>query len=123
MAEGPVKLEDLVRVVPFEGAPKAPAAKTEPFDPRPSYAPPGSPLNDDDISPEFSEDRLALHFVDLHGNTFRYVAAWGKWFRWTGSYWEHENTLAVFDMTRKICREAAGRADKSNSAPKKGTIL
>ena len=31
----------------------------------------------DFISPEFSEDRLALRFTDSHGKDLRYVAEWG----------------------------------------------
>ena len=34
------------------------------------------------LSPEFSEDRIALCFVDRFENSFRYVAALGKWFVW-----------------------------------------
>lgn len=66
--------------------------------------------------PEFSEDSLALHFADDHGIGLRYVAAWGKWFAWTGTHWGIENTLAVFDMARKICREAASRCNKASAS-------
>jgi putative DNA primase/helicase len=66
------------------------------------------------LSSEFSEDRLALRFADRHGNELRYVAAWGKWLAWTGTHWEIENTLAVFDMARKICREAAAQCNKGS---------
>src|ERR1700730_682831 len=52
------------------------------------------------IPPEFSEDRLALRFTERHGIDLRYVSEWGKWLRWTGTHWEVENTLAVFDMAR-----------------------
>jgi DNA primase len=68
------------------------------------------------IAPEFSEDRLALRFVDLHGDKVRYVAAWRKWLTWTGTHWEFENTLAVFDMARKICCEAARQCNKPSEA-------
>jgi hypothetical protein len=67
-------------------------------------------LNGEAIAPEFSEDALALRFADLHADKLRYVAQWGKWLAWTGTHWESENTLAVFDMARKICRDAAGAA-------------
>ncbi len=63
-------------------------------------------------APEFSEDALALHFADWHSNEFRYVASWGKWLDWTGAHWKIENTLAVFDLTRKICREAGAISAK-----------
>jgi putative DNA primase/helicase len=72
--------------------------------------------NDEAIAPEFSEDSLALRFCDLHAHELRYVAAWGKWLTWTGTHWEFENTLAVFDMARKICREAARQCNKPAEA-------
>jgi hypothetical protein len=70
----------------------------------------------EEISLEFSEDRLALRFVDRHGDALRYVAAWGKWLAWTDSHWEIENTLAAFDKARKICREAAAQCNKASTA-------
>jgi putative DNA primase/helicase len=67
-------------------------------------------------TPEFSEDQLALNFVSAHGDDLRYVAPWSKWFQWTGISWEHEKTLAAFDMARKICREAAAQCNKPSEA-------
>jgi len=64
------------------------------------------------LPPEFTEDRLALDFAEKHSPELRYVAAWGKWLAWTGTHWEFENTLAVFDLARKICRAAATRCNK-----------
>jgi phage/plasmid-associated DNA primase len=69
-----------------------------------------------ETTPEFSEDSLALHFADKHADKLRYVAAWGKWLAWTGTYWQFENTLAVFDLARKICREAARQCNKQSEA-------
>jgi putative DNA primase/helicase len=98
----------MATIVPFE-----PAEGAKADDPRdPSYEPPG----DDHVSPEFSEDSLAITFVGRHAHELRYVAAWGKWFRWEATHWEHENTLAVFDMARKICREAAAQCNKSSAS-------
>jgi hypothetical protein len=93
-------------------------------DARPWQAPEGNGLDhgeaelkhDPCVSPEFSEDRLSLHFVDRHGDALRYVATWGKWLAWTGSLWQIENTLAAFDMARKICREAAAQCNKASTA-------
>jgi putative DNA primase/helicase len=64
----------------------------------------------------FSEDKLALTFTERHSGSFRYVAAWGKWFAWTGKHWRHETTLAAFDMARKVCREAAAQCNKPSEA-------
>jgi phage/plasmid-associated DNA primase len=77
---------------------------------------PARPNGEAAIAPEFSEDSLALHFADLHADKLRYVAPWGKWLAWTGTHWEFENTLAVFDMARKICREAAGVCNKPSDS-------
>jgi putative DNA primase/helicase len=63
-----------------------------------------------------SEDSLALAFVDRHGNELRYVSIWGKWLKWTGTHWDIEKTLAVFDKARKICRETAARCEKNSAA-------
>jgi putative DNA primase/helicase len=72
----------------------------------------------DDITfaPKFSEDELALRFADQHSSKFRYAAPWGKWLAWTGTHWEFENTLAVFDLARKVCREAARQCNKPSEA-------
>lgn len=59
------------------------------------------------LSPKNSEDDLALTFTALHHENLRHVAAWGKWLEWTGTNWERENTLKVFDQARKVCRAAS----------------
>jgi putative DNA primase/helicase len=58
----------------------------------------------------------ALRFAELHADKLRYVAAWGKWLAWTSTHWEFENTLRVFDLARKICREAARQCNKPAEA-------
>jgi putative DNA primase/helicase len=65
---------------------------------------------------EFTEDSLALRFADKHADKLRYVAAWGKWLAWTGTHWEVEKTLAVYDLARKICREAARQCNNQTQA-------
>ena len=44
--------------------------------------------DDDDEAPEFSDEDLALRFAAQHVYTMRYVAGWGRWFKWTGKVWE-----------------------------------
>jgi len=56
---------------------------------------------------EFTEDALALQFTQRHGEDWHYVAAWGQWLVWTGTHWQRENTLKVYDLARIVCREAA----------------
>lgn len=62
-------------------------------------APAGAPT-------DTSDDALAVAFTARHGAGFRYVAKWGKWFKWTGTHWSEEPTLEVFDLARAVCRDA-----------------
>lgn len=57
--------------------------------------------------PEFSDEALALRFSNKHGDNARYVAAWGKWFLWTGRYWRFDDTMRAYDCARAICRVAS----------------
>src|SRR5215472_1134863 len=66
--------------------------------------------------PVFSEESLALRFAGAHADKLRYVAEWGKWFRWTGNRWEEEKTRYVFDLARSICRDAASACNKKREA-------
>lgn len=76
----------------------------------------GQPLDDSDNvdarPPEFSDEALALAFADRHRNELRYVAAWGRWLAWSGHKWAQDDTLAVFDRVRALCREHAARCNK-----------
>jgi putative DNA primase/helicase len=65
--------------------------------------------------PEFSEEALALRFAQRHADRLRYVAAWGKWFRWTGCKWEEEQTLYTFDLARALCREESARCNSKGA--------
>lgn len=57
--------------------------------------------------PELSDDALALAFTERHAGDLRYVAPWGKWYSWSGARWREDRTVAVYDMARAVCREAA----------------
>ncbi|MGH7119956.1 MAG: phage/plasmid primase, P4 family [Acetobacteraceae bacterium] len=72
----------------------------------------------DDRPPEFSDEALALRFTARHADDLRYVAAWGRWHRWTGSVWRPDDTLHVFDLARAICREAAAQCPDPHAAPR-----
>ena len=69
-----------------------------------------------DIPAEFSDEALALRFTEQHGDTLRYVAAWGRWYVWTGTVWRQDTTLAVFDLARRLCRQASGGCEKDKVA-------
>jgi putative DNA primase/helicase len=57
--------------------------------------------------PEFSDEALAVRFSAKHGGTARFVADWGKWLLWTGSFWTFDGTMRAFDLARAICRVAS----------------
>jgi putative DNA primase/helicase len=69
-----------------------------------------------DVPAEFADDALALCFTEKYGDQLRYTAQWGRWTRWNGHRWEVDDTLAVYDLARQICREAAATSGKANIA-------
>jgi putative DNA primase/helicase len=76
------------------------------------------PVTAADLSPEFSDDALALEFSRRHAGELRYVAQWGAWLRWTGTRWEFEKTLKTFDLARAVAREFANAANDPDDGPK-----
>jgi putative DNA primase/helicase len=62
------------------------------------------------LPPAYSDDELALEFSNRHDGQLLYVPAWGHWLRWDGCRWARDNTLAVFDLCRQVCRDGAGEA-------------
>jgi putative DNA primase/helicase len=65
---------------------------------------------------EFSDDALALRFAEKHGTELRYVDGWGRWLRWDACCWTFDDTLRVFDESRKTCRDAAATCKKPKNA-------
>jgi putative DNA primase/helicase len=61
----------------------------------------------DALPPQFSEEALALRFSRKYEGELRYVAGWGRWMCWDGKRWREDDTLAVFDRCRGICRRAS----------------
>lgn len=53
-----------------------------------------------------SEDALADHLAELHDEKWRYVAQWGRWFKWCGDVWQEDLTEEIFDLARQLCRAA-----------------
>ena len=70
-------------------------------------------------APEFTEDGLALTFAQRHRDRFRWMEEWHCWMEWTGTQWRRVKTLAVYDLIRKLCREAAERVDTSTAGGEK----
>ncbi len=62
--------------------------------------------------PWLSDDALAQKFAERHGKDLRYIAAWSRWYEWTGARWAIEPTRHAFDRARAICRVVASEAEK-----------
>ena len=62
------------------------------------------------LPPDFSDDRLALDFVENFGHAYRWSPGLG-WMHDAGVTWRRDDALTRYDMTRRICREAATRAE------------
>jgi putative DNA primase/helicase len=71
-----------------------------------------------DLSPEFSDDALALEFTERHKHELRYVAKWGSWLHWDGTWWRFEDTLKTFDLARAVARDFANACKDSDDKPK-----
>ncbi len=63
------------------------------------------------ITPD-NEDDVGLSFTSKYQDSLRYVALWGKWFKWDGQTWKHDQVLYVFDMIRRLCREVFSSDNK-----------
>lgn len=74
------------------------------------------PLAEENCPPAFSDEALALQFADQHRDDLRYVAAWSKWLRWTGKWWQIDETLFAYDQVRAICRQAASECNDGKIA-------
>jgi putative DNA primase/helicase len=61
-------------------------------------------------APDFSEEAIALAFVDSYADELRHVAPWGRWLRWNGSHWGVDETYEIFALVRGICRKFAMHA-------------
>jgi putative DNA primase/helicase len=68
------------------------------------------------ISPEFSDDSLALRFAGEFDRDLRYVAQQGKWYRWDGYRWLTDKTLDARNAVRQICRTESNKCNKPGIA-------
>jgi putative DNA primase/helicase len=76
----------------------------------------GRLIDNYDFVPDYAEDVLAQEVVQLHGESFRYVEAWGKWFVWDGVCWREDDTGRVIDQyIRVVCYEKADRIGQQNT--------
>jgi D5 N terminal like len=77
---------------------------------------PHADLESDGRPPVHSDEALALRFAERHEADLRFVAAWGRWMSWDGQRWRADDTLRARDLSRHICREAAGESSKKFKA-------
>jgi putative DNA primase/helicase len=72
------------------------------------------------LPPKYSEDELAMRFSSRYADSLRYVALFGKWYRWKSPVWREDTTLQVYDLARAVCRAASEELDpvKEKSAAK-----
>jgi putative DNA primase/helicase len=72
-----------------------------------------------DTPPALTEDSAALEFARRYEDELRFDHEIGKWFRWTGKYWECERTQLAFHWSRELVRELAdASANKSKQTSK-----
>ena len=63
-----------------------------------------STLEADLRAAQYADDALAQKFTALHGDNWRYTAVTGRWSRWSDFVWKQDETLAVCDLVRAVCR-------------------
>ena len=73
-------------------------------------------VKDEYGAPSLSEESIALQFAERHTATLRHVAKWGRWLQWDGARWITDDTVFAFDLSRRICREAAAQCNKLKDA-------
>jgi putative DNA primase/helicase len=61
-----------------------------------------------------SDDALADSFADGHAADWRYVAAWGRWYEWTGDRWLEDQTGKHRHLSRMVTRQAIYWKDAQN---------
>lgn len=71
---------------------------------------------EEERSPEYSDDSLALGFSAIHGRNLRFVSLWGRWFQWDEARWRQDETMKTFDLARAVCREVAVGCNKLSTA-------
>ena len=71
--------------------------------------------DEDVVTPEFSDDHLALEFVAQYGAGLRWSPGL-DWMRDTGTHWTRDDHLIRFNAARLVCRSAANAADAKMQA-------
>ncbi len=71
----------------------------------------------------FSEDDLASRFSAEHVDDLRYVARWGRWFKWDGCCWREDETIHVFDLVRAHNRKIAATCNEGGKGLVRATTV
>ena len=66
---------------------------------------------------ERTEDGIALAFTARHNGDLRFCHHAGKWYVWTGTRWQKEETKLAFNWARKICRDSTRRRTRRSPRP------
>lgn len=60
-----------------------------------------------------TEDGIALAFTETHKGDLRFCHHIGKWYIWTGSRWQKEETKLAFNWARDICRNLNSKSEET----------
>jgi len=80
-----------------------------------------APHPDPDETPlpqAMSEDALASHFVDEHGDNWRFVRRWASWFEWDGDGWRQDETGKVDSLAVMVTRQSLYWPEAAALTPK-----
>ena len=64
-----------------------------------------------------SDVALGEYFVQVYGQDWRHVAAWGKWYEWRGDTWQEDLTSRVKYLAVGIVRAAAYWPESASLTP------
>ncbi|MEX0405535.1 phage/plasmid primase, P4 family [Aquibium sp. LZ166] len=70
---------------------------------------------DEALVPPQSDEKMAILFATEYRRDLRYVAAWNRWYQWREHVWHPDDTLAAFDLARKIVRREANQINGGNA--------
>ena len=62
-----------------------------------------------------TEDKAAISFARRHTGELLFDHDRGAWYRWTGTYWQHERTKLAFSYARQLARDLADNMDRTTS--------
>ncbi|MFC3696713.1 phage/plasmid primase, P4 family [Sphingobium xenophagum] len=57
---------------------------------------------------DVSEDQIAVAFTESHGDRLKFDHHAGKWFEWTGTRWQRNETKVAFHYARKLAVKISG---------------